>query len=150
MASVHDVAQMILGHYNRPITTMKLQKLAYFAQEWSFALRGRELFPEDFLAYRNGPVCYELFDLHRGAYTLDDWEKGDRGNLSAEEQIVVSAVLSNFGELSGKTLGDFTHEPGTAWSEIRREHGVPEGAASNLVIPKSYIQARAPKVPTKV
>lgn len=150
MATVHDVAKMILGHYNRPITTMKLQKLAYFAQEWSFALRGQELFPEEFLAYRNGPVCYELFDLHRGAYTVEDWEKGDRRNLDAEEKIVVNAVLHNFGELSGKTLGDFTHEPGTAWSDIRQENGIPQGAASGLVIPKDYIRKRAPKVPAAV
>lgn len=147
MASIHDVATMILSRYDRPITTMKLQKLAYFAQEWSFALRGCELFPEEFLAYRNGPVNYDLFDLHRGQFTVHAWPRGKRARLNPEEQIVVDAVLHTYGELSGKTLGDFTHEPGTAWSAIREEHGIPQGASSTLVIPKDYIRARAPRVP---
>ena len=147
MADIHDVATMILSRYERPITTMKLQKLAYFAQEWSFSLRGRELFPEDFLAYRNGPVNYDLFDIHRGAFTIGSWPRGSRANLSAEEEIVIDAVLDTYGELSGKTLGDFTHEPDTAWSKVRKEQQVPEGGSCSAVIPKAYIRASAPTVP---
>ena len=78
---------------------------------------------------------------------MDSWRWGNKDKLTPVEKIVVDAVLHNFGELSGKTLGDFTHRPGTAWTAIREENGVPEGDPSQLVIPKDYISERAPKVP---
>ncbi|MBD5559274.1 MAG: DUF4065 domain-containing protein [Clostridia bacterium] len=39
-----------------PITTMKLQKLLYYAQVWSLVWDENELFPEKFEAWANGPV----------------------------------------------------------------------------------------------
>ena len=64
MASVFDVAKYVLKKTGQ-ITTMKLQKLVYYCQAWSLAWDGKPLFPEEFKAWANGPVCQELFVKHR-------------------------------------------------------------------------------------
>ena len=69
MASVFDVAKYVLEHTGQ-ITTMKLQKLVYYCQAWSLAWDGKPLFPEEFRAWANGPVCKELYERHRGQFVV--------------------------------------------------------------------------------
>ena len=46
MANVFDVAKYILEKQG-DMSTMKLQKLCYYAQAWSLVWDDRELFPEE-------------------------------------------------------------------------------------------------------
>lgn len=140
MGNVHDVAARIARHFPTGLSTMKLQKLTYFALGWGFALLGRPIFTEKFQAWRNGPVCYELFTRHRREYMIHGWPLGDETNLEPEDKIVIDAVLKNYGALSGLQLSDLTHEPLAPWSRIRRENGVSAGEASKLEIPDAYMQ----------
>ena len=74
MVSVYDVAQYILGKIG-PLTTMKLQKLLYYSQAWSLVWDDKPLFAEEFEAWANGPVCRELYNMHKvNTY----WERLDR------------------------------------------------------------------------
>lgn len=141
MVTVHDVAARIVNSFEHGITTMKLQKLAYFTQGWAYDLIKRPMFVEDFEAWRNGPVCFDLFDKHRREYFVDEWPHGDETQLRPEDRIVVDAVLKNFGALSGEQLSNFTHEADTSWSKVRAEKGVPNGRRTSVVIPKEYIRA---------
>ena len=65
MATVFDVAKYILEQLG-PLSTMKLQKLCYYAQAWSLAWDEEPLFPHEFEAWVNGPVCRELFIAIKG------------------------------------------------------------------------------------
>ena len=56
------------------MTTMKLQKLAFYSQAESLARRGHPLFDEDFQAWRGGPVCRELYAQHRGKFLIREGE----------------------------------------------------------------------------
>ena len=56
------------------MTTMKLQKLAFYSQAESLACRGLPLFDEDFQAWRGGPVCRELYAQHRGKFLIREGE----------------------------------------------------------------------------
>jgi uncharacterized phage-associated protein len=67
--SIVDVAEHILAEQGE-MSTMKLHKLLYFSQGWAMAWTGKPLFPEDFEAWASGPVCRELYDLHRGEYSV--------------------------------------------------------------------------------
>ena len=69
MANVFDVACYILER-KPDITTMKLQKLCYYAQAWSLVWEEEPLFDEEFEAWANGPVCPELYAAHRGMYKV--------------------------------------------------------------------------------
>lgn len=141
MATIDDVASRIVAEFPTPISTMKLQKLCYIAQGWSLALRGEELFENDFEAWRNGPVSYDLFVRHKGQYSISEWEWGDPERLNDLENLVVSAVLQNYGALSGLQLSELTHKPNTPWSETRALVGATEGSSSSAVISKARIRA---------
>jgi len=70
VTTIFDVAEYIVAQFERPISTMKLQKLLYLAQGWNLALTGKPLFREDFEAWASGPVCRTLQEVHAGAYTI--------------------------------------------------------------------------------
>ena len=139
MANVHDVAAYVVGHFGSSISTMKLQKLCYIAQGWSLALRQTPLFEDDFQAWANGPVCWTLFDAHRGRYNVDAWVKGNAGALDRKELIILDAVLRNYEALTGRQLSALTHKPGTPWTVTR--NGLPEGSRSTEIISKELIRA---------
>ena len=67
--SIIDVAEHILTEQGE-MSTMKLQKLLYFSQGWALAWTGVPLFVEEFEAWASGPVCRELYELHRGEYSV--------------------------------------------------------------------------------
>lgn len=136
MASVHDVAAYLLGKYG-PMTTMKLQKLVYYCQGWSLAWDGEPMFDESIRAWANGPVVYELFDLHRGMFRVANWPAGDPNHLTQDEIETADAVLSSYGRLSGQQLIEKTHGE-RPWLEARGD--LPEGAYGNTVIPLETMQ----------
>lgn len=128
VADVHDVAKYILEHFGgHPISTMKLQKLVFFAQGWSIGAAQRPIFPQQFQAWAKGPVCYDLFDLHRGEYSVSSWPAGDASKVAGSDKVIVDAVLNNYGALSGLDLSELTHRPGTPWARARERAGASEG-----------------------
>lgn len=88
MATVVDIASYILNKYGS-LTTMKLQKLAYYSQAQSLVATGRPLFDDDFQAWMNGPVVPSLFRLHKGRFFVDPGffdEFGSPEKLSDEQK----------------------------------------------------------------
>ena len=65
MARIDDVAAYILENLGS-VSTMKLQKLAFYSQAYYLVEFGAPLFSEKFEAWANGPVAPELFRKHRG------------------------------------------------------------------------------------
>jgi uncharacterized phage-associated protein len=123
MASVQDVAAYILAK-DGPMSAMKLQKLCYFAYGYHLAWEDRQLFPERFEAWANGPVVYELYDLHRGRYQLGKTEiNGNPDALDTGEKGSVNVVLENFGTYDAHQLSAMTHQPGP-WLDARKRAGV--------------------------
>lgn len=94
MVDVFDVAEYILGKIGF-VSTMKLQKLAFYSQALSLVENGEPLFPEHFQAWVNGPVCYELFSCHRGKYIVGPGDicKGSRNALDGRSTLLVDRVI---------------------------------------------------------
>lgn len=137
--SVHDVAAYILRYFDKPITTMKLQKLAFFSQGWSLGLIGEPLFSSKFQAWTHGPVCYDLYQRHRGQYFISSW-RGNPANLEDYQERIVDGVLRNYGALSGSDLSELTHEQGTPWSTTREQNGISEGGRASAEIDDELIK----------
>ena len=133
MASVHDVAAYILKREGK-MSTMKLQKLCFYAQAWHMVWEDVELFQEDFQAWANGPVCRDLYDEHRGKYSVRSWESGDPAKLTKRERDNIRKVVKFYGKWSGQQLGNLTHKE-HPWKHARR--GLPAGARSTEVIEKT-------------
>lgn len=133
MASVFDAAKYILHKVGR-LSTMKLQKLCYYAQAWSLVWDDEPLFDEDFRAWVNGPVCFELFAQTRGRFSVtEDDEPGDLNALSDEQKDSIDRVIDFYGGRDAQYLSELTHleDP---W--ILARNGLPMGAPCENVISK--------------
>ena len=123
MANVFDIAEYILGKLGF-VSTMKLQKLAFYSQALSLVKTGEPLFQEQFQAWVNGPVCYELFARHRGKYIVGPDEIGGQHAISLDSQSsdLVDTVLETLGDLSGQSLSELTHRE-QPWRDARGDCG---------------------------
>lgn len=119
MANVFDVATYILNKRG-PMSAMKLQKLVYYAQAWSLVWDDAPLFANRIEAWANGPVVRDLYEVHRGCFTVDPsfFSKCCAGSLTADQTETIDIVLHAYGERSAQWLSDQTHseEP---WQRAR-------------------------------
>lgn len=130
MPTVHDVAKFILNQTGE-ISAMKLQKLVYYSQAWSLVWDENPLFSERIIAWANGPVVYELYNEHRGQFTVSVLQPGNENQLSPEQQTTVSRVVDFYGKHTAQELSDFTHnEP--PWKSARK--GLEPGQKGNVEI----------------
>lgn len=133
MANVFDTAKYILEKTGT-MSTMKLQKLCYYAQAWSLVWDDSPLFNEDFQAWANGPVCPELFFKTQGNYSVSAKdENSGTGNLSAEQKETIEKVLEYYGSHDAQWLSQLTHME-DPWINARK--GVLSGTGCNNVISK--------------
>ncbi|MBR5913976.1 MAG: DUF4065 domain-containing protein [Selenomonadaceae bacterium] len=132
MVSVFDVAKYILEKQGR-MSTWKLQKLCYYSQAWHYTWTERRLIEEEFQAWRNGPVCPELFTAHKGMFMIDATElsKGDSSKLDADEKDSVDVVLKEYGDREPYDLRTQSHSE-APW--INARGNLPEDASSDVVI----------------
>lgn len=133
MANVFDVAKYILDKSGK-MSTMKLQKLCYYAQAWSLVWDDEPLFSEDFQAWANGPVCPELFKKTQGKFAVQsDDETGGDDNLTDNQKDTIDKVIDYYGKHNAQWLSQLTHME-TPWNEAR--NGIPAGIGCDRIITK--------------
>lgn len=130
MATVHDVAAYILEKQGS-MTTMKLQKLVYYAQAWALVWDERPLFKARVEAWASGPVVPALYRLHRGQFKVNRWPSGEPSKLTGTERETVDAVLGFYGPQSSHWLSDLTHQE-SPWIEAREGLGPGERGSTEI------------------
>lgn len=131
MVDVTDVAKYILEQSGQ-MTTMKLQKLCYYSQAWSLVWDEKPLFNNEIQAWANGPVCPDLYQLHKGKFRIvADELPGDSKNLSQDEKDTIDAVLNFYGKMGAWELSNLTHNE-SPWKDARGD--TPQGARCNTQI----------------
>lgn len=113
------------------MTAMKMQKLAYYAQAWHLARTGDPLFEEPIEAWVNGPVVRELYNVHRGQFSLSGWPLGDDDALTATQRLLIDEIVSTYGERGASWLSELTHSE-APWQAARS--GLPENVRSDAAI----------------
>ena len=109
MATVFDVAKYILENRGR-MSTWKLQKLCYYCQAWHYTWTEHPLFEQKFEAWRNGPVCRELFNMHQGKFMIGaDDIIGYPERITDDERESIDAVLDEYGNAEPYDLRAMTH-----------------------------------------
>jgi len=136
MADVFDVAEYILEAQGE-ISAMKLQKLVYYAQAWHTVWADDLLFGNRIEAWKDGPVCPDLWKEHASAFKVKKLGKGDSSNLTKREKKTIKQVLEFYGGRSAQWLSDLTHSE-DPWLDARR--GAAPGARSNAVISHRAMQ----------
>lgn len=132
IVSVFDVAAYVMNKIHE-CTTMKLHKLLYYCQAWTLVWDERPLFRENIEAWANGPVIRELFNFHKGMFTIKDTDMslGNESLLSGRQRGNIDEVLDFYGEKSSQWLIDQTHIE-TPWLEARK--GLDQTERGNRVI----------------
>ena len=110
MVKVFDVAKYILETRGE-MSTWKLQKLCYYCQAWHYTWTEHRLIEESFQAWRNGPVCPELYEVLKDRFMIgaDDFKFGDSSKLDDDEKESVDVVLKDYGDLYPYDLRAITH-----------------------------------------
>ncbi len=110
MVTIFDVARYILEKRGR-LSTMKLQKLCFYAQAWALVWDDTPLFEEDFEAWANGPICTVLYQRFKGRFDLyaEDVTDGDSSKLTDGQKESVDKVLDFYGNYSALYLSRLTH-----------------------------------------
>ncbi len=116
--------------------TWKLQKLCYYSQAWSLAWTETPLFEEDFVAWKNGPVCRELFFALKGRFTVseDDLPNGDFSRLSSDQKETIDIVVGDYVAMAPFELRELSHTE-APWLDARE--GLNDDEDCNNVISKS-------------
>lgn len=138
MPGVKDVAAYVLEQKG-PMTTWKLQKLAYYSEAWHLVWEDQSLFGEPIEAWANGPVSPALYQEHAGRFEIDALEVGRSNQLGPEQKRCVDIVLKDYGEMSGQWLSELAHmeEP---WRAARRRAGCRPGDRCNEEIRRDEMQ----------
>lgn len=121
MANADDVAAYILQKQGQ-MTTWKLQKLLYYSQAWHLVWDDEPLFEGRIEAWANGPVVRPLYKHHRGSFSISEWSWGDPAQLAGNERDTIDAVLTGYGDLTGRQLSHLTHAE-APWRDARGNLG---------------------------
>lgn len=144
-----DVADYILQQRGS-MSAMKLQKLMYYAQAWHLVWEDKELFNERIEAWANGPVVPDLYEKHRGSFSLaEGFFKGAPTNLTDSQKDVIDRVLEFYGDKDAQWLSDLTHME-DPWKSARRglvdgERGGGEISTASMVEYYSSIPSNGQK-----
>lgn len=141
MVTVFDISEYILKRTGF-VPTMKLQKLSYYSQAYSLVHYGKPLFDEDFEAWASGPVCRDLFAVHRDKFVVGPGELSypepfREDEVDSEARAAIAHVLEVLGSYSGRELSELVHRE-DPWVVART--GVRDGEPCSTVISKSVIQ----------
>lgn len=131
----------------RNLSSMKLQKLMFFAQAWHLKVKGRPLFEDTFVRGATGPMLpsiehqlkmYGTKPIGQKLYIpsgLDDlliWSLPDLPVQAVSCQRLVDAIVDYYGDKSEQALSDLTHLPNSAWSQAPADGSpIPNHAMSN-------------------
>jgi len=103
------------------LTHLKLQKLVYYADAWSLALRGKPLIRDQFEAWVHGPAVrslYARFAEHSWNPIPPEAATSDPSTLPADVQEFLDEVWAAYGQFSAKKLELMTHSE-RPWIEAR-------------------------------
>lgn len=133
--SVFDVAAYIVQKMGT-LSTMKLQKLVYYAQAWSLVWDEQPLFNEPIEAWANGPVVRDLFYFHRGRFSVSSIPIGNPDLLNENQKETIDAVLDFYGDKPAQWLIDLSHQE-QPWQKTRKN--LAPSVPSNRIIPLDLI-----------
>lgn len=135
--TILDAAKWFTDKNGGEIGSKKLQKLCYYAQAWSYAVRDKALFNGQFQAWVHGPVNRLLWntfkDISYRDITIKDFKSRSIETIpfSSEEEDFLERVWATYGHFSGYELEALTHEE-KPWREKRE--GLDQYQGSNKVI----------------
>lgn len=104
------------------LTNLKLNKLLYFAQGFSYQRLGKPLFADEIEAWSYGPVVSEVYKIFQPCGRNPITPTDEIVELSSEEEELLIDVAREYGRYSASGLVSMTHKAGTPWSQVYKQH----------------------------
>lgn len=111
MDAAHYLIYLSYGARSRSLTSLKLQKLLYLAQGWSYVWDNRPLFQDEFEAWQYGPVNAEVYSYFKkyGRNEIPEQE-GYEGYLDKDSRETLDAIWEKYCSYSAFELVELTHK----------------------------------------
>lgn len=129
MARALDVANFFIELANddpdEGMTNLRVNKLVYFAQGWSYARLGRPLFDDEIQAWDYGPVVPEVYNTFKACGRERIHAASGKFSaeiFTAEETELLLDVAREYGQYATSHLVSITHCQGSPWRESYRKH----------------------------
>jgi len=129
MTSATDVARHLLWLASREedgegVSNLRLQKLLYYVQGWSLALRGKPAFGERIEAWKHGPVVPDVYQqcTRYGYNPIPPLPDDGKTVTDATERSLIETVWQEYRCYSAEGLRDLTHTE-RPWVETRSDLG---------------------------
>ena len=116
MVSVFDVAEWFLS--KESMTHKKLQKLCYYAQAWSCAIRPQPISDAVFEAWVHGPVCRALYEKYRSCGFDYIPQTVSPHVFTRDEEAFLGDVWETYGDMSADGLEALSHNE-APWQKAR-------------------------------
>ena len=97
----------------------------------------KPLFFENIEAWINGPVVRELYNCHRGIFTIKCIPLGNSDLLNNTQKETIDAVVKFYGDKPAQYLIDLTHSE-NPWIETRK--GISDSDRSTRIVSLDLIQ----------
>lgn len=98
-----DVAKALLYYADKkqlPITNLHLQKMLYYAQGFSYAITGHELFSDDIYAWKYGPAVPDVYQHYKSFVFMPITEKdGININFDSDSLTIIKKTSESIGKL---------------------------------------------------
>ena len=115
---------------------LKLQKLLYLAQGYSYAFYDRPLFSDEMEGWVHGPVVRSVYNEFK-EYQYNKIDVNFQiEELDKEAEEVLNYVMENFSKYDAKYLEDLSHEQ-EPW--ITSREGLDPDERNDKIIPKEII-----------
>lgn len=128
MANIIDVAKYILNYCKEneinDCSNKKLQKLLYYSQAWSLALRNKTLFRANIEAWIHGPVIKDIYHRYKSfgfAPIKESFIDFDKTKFNDEDINLMDSVLSKYAKYDAEYLEMRTHIEGP-WLDARKNN----------------------------
>ncbi|XCP86915.1 type II toxin-antitoxin system antitoxin SocA domain-containing protein [Roseburia hominis] len=115
MVDILDAARYLVflsyGRKKYSLTPLKLQKLLYLAQGWSYVWDDKAAFPDEFEAWQYGPVNEKVYETFRkyGRSEIPEREGNDfLRDFDVKETL--AAIWNEYGKKTAYELVDLTHK----------------------------------------
>jgi uncharacterized phage-associated protein len=130
----------------KPVTNKKLQKLIYYAQAWSLALRDQKVFEDKIEAWVHGPAVRSVYGKYKifGFSTISETvSEDDLKKIPKDVQNLLNDVWKVYGKYDGEYLELLSHSE-DPWQKAR-EGLEPNVGSENEILPdemKSFYKAK--------
>ena len=140
MVDILDAARYLVflsyGEQKYSLTPLKIQKILYLAQGWSYVWDGVAAYPDEFSAWQYGPVNEKVYETFKKYGRSEIPEKEGIDELIDQNvEETLEAVWQEYGKMSAYDLVELTHKQ-TPW-----QYAYPQNLEITNKSIKNYFQS---------